>query len=90
MKLRKIIDVGLYALAAFVLLAVVVAFFAQMRNGVTPNEAAQHYEEMKEPLPLPVVIEPIEVVPADNEEAATKQSRRGIFRRFRFLRRRTK
>ena len=65
-----------------------VAFFAQMRNGVTPNEAAQHYEEMSEPLPPPVIIEPIEVVPAEDNEAATKQSRRGIFR-FRFLRRRT-
>lgn len=85
MKLRKLTDVGLYALAAFVLLAVCVAFFAQMRNGVTPNEAAQHYEEMSEPLPPPVIIEPIEVVPADNKEVS-KQSRRGIFR---FLRRRT-
>ena len=91
MKRKKLIDICLSAIAAFVLLIVALAFAIEMRKGATPAEAQQHYEEMIEPLPPPVVIEPSEepnkVVVEDNKEVTQKLQRKGIFR---FLRRRRK
>ena len=89
MKRKKLIDICLSAIAAFVLLIVALAFAIEMRKGATPAEAQQHYEEMNEPLPPPVVIEPAEepneVVPVEDDKEVTKKpQRKGIFR---FLRR---
>jgi len=52
MRLTKLADACLYFLAGSVILAVVAAFAGQMSEGVTAQEAQEHYEDVSEPIIL--------------------------------------
>lgn len=96
MKLKRPIDAGLYVVVFCLMLALVMAFSMQLRKGVSTEQAASHYEEMKKPLPA-VVTEPAALadplpatppmsepanLPISETESVQKLPRRRIFKGF--------
>lgn len=88
MKLKGPIDAGLYVLTGCVLLALAFGFATKLRDGATAEDAARHYEEMKQPLPaVKIDAEVDEPDQVPGEVVVKNKPRKRIFRILRRRRR---